>query len=59
MGDAEYLAANVDKRQPVEQWQRVMGYHRPVCFWNKGKQAEFAERKDFVESRAFASPVMA
>ncbi len=38
-----------EERQPVECWTRVMGYFRPVSHFNKGKQAEFAERKWFDE----------
>jgi len=30
-----------------EVWSRVMGYHRPVRQWNKGKQSEYKERKVF------------
>ena len=30
-----------------EVWSRVMGYHRPVRQWNKGKQEEYQERKVF------------
>lgn len=36
-------------RTPCEIWTRVMGYHRPISEFNKGKQAEFATRKCFVE----------
>lgn len=36
-------------RQIVEQWSRVMGYHRPVTAWNPGKQQEFKDRKMFEE----------
>ncbi len=36
-------------RQPCEIWTRVMGYHRPVSEWNKGKKSEFACRKHFIE----------
>jgi hypothetical protein len=28
----------------VEVYSRVSGYYRPISQWNKGKQAEFAER---------------
>lgn len=35
-------------RQPCEIWSRVMGYHRPVSEWNKGKKQEFASRKPYV-----------
>lgn len=32
---------------PAEVYTRVVGYYRPVQMWNKGKQAEYAERKVF------------
>ena len=41
-----------EERTRCEVWSRVMGYHRPVVGWNPGKQAEFAERKSFTESKA-------
>lgn len=41
-----------DERQPCEVWTRVMGYHRPVASFNKGKQGEYAERVCFDESSA-------
>jgi len=28
----------------TEVFSRVVGYHRPVKNWNKGKQAEFRDR---------------
>jgi anaerobic ribonucleoside-triphosphate reductase len=31
----------------TEIWSRVVGFYRPVKNWNKGKQSEFAERKEF------------
>jgi len=31
----------------TEVYSRVVGFHRPVRFWNKGKQEEFKERKVF------------
>ena len=37
------------ERQLCEIWTRVMGYHRPVSEFNKGKKAEFANRKTFTE----------
>lgn len=40
-----------EERQPCEVWTRVMGYHRPTTSFNIGKQAEFEERKYFVESK--------
>ena len=30
---------------PCEVYSRVSGYLRPVSQWNKGKQAEFNDRK--------------
>lgn len=38
-----------EERQPCEIWTRVMGYHRPVSSFNRGKQGEFHERKSFCE----------
>ena len=32
---------------PCEIWSRVVGYYRPVNSWNKGKQQEYKERKEF------------
>ncbi len=40
-----------EERQPCEVWTRVMGYHRPVASFNRGKQGEFAERKYFSEGK--------
>jgi ribonucleoside-triphosphate reductase len=35
----------------AEVWSRVVGFHRPVQSWNRGKQEEFKERIEFsVES---------
>ena len=33
--------------QETEVWSRVVGFHRPVQSWNKGKQEEFKERKEW------------
>lgn len=33
--------------QEAEVYSRVVGYIRPVKQWNKGKQAEFGDRKEF------------
>jgi hypothetical protein len=38
-----------EERQPCEIWTRVMGYHRPVSSFNRGKQGEFHERNSFRE----------
>ena len=48
----EDIKLSDEERQPCEIWTRVMGYHRPVSEFNKGKKEEFAERKCFVESKA-------
>ena len=34
-------------KQETEVYSRVVGYIRPVKQWNKGKQAEFKDRKEF------------
>lgn len=39
------------ERQPCEIWTRVMGYFRPLSEFNKGKKAEFLERKYFKEKK--------
>jgi anaerobic ribonucleoside-triphosphate reductase len=41
-----------DERQPCEIWTRVMGYHRPVSSFNRGKKGEFYERIYFNETAA-------
>lgn len=41
-----------EERTRCEVWTRVMGYHRPVSSFNKGKQGEHRERCFFVESRS-------
>lgn len=35
------------KRQECEVYSRVVGYLRPTKQWNKGKKAEFGDRKTF------------
>jgi len=32
---------------PCEVYSRVVGYFRPINFWNPGKQQEFEDRKTF------------
>ena len=39
------------ERTRCEIWSRVMGYHRPVHYWNAGKQQEHKDRTQFQESR--------
>ena len=38
-----------EERQQCEVWTRVMGYHRPVSYFNVGKKGEHAERVHFSE----------
>ncbi|MEE6207229.1 MAG: anaerobic ribonucleoside-triphosphate reductase [Alphaproteobacteria bacterium] len=40
------------ERTRCEIWTRVMGYHRPVESFNKGKKEEFYSRKCFTEEKA-------
>ncbi|VAW42541.1 hypothetical protein MNBD_GAMMA01-1041 [hydrothermal vent metagenome] len=40
---------NNKDRQKCEIWTRVMGYHRPVSEFNKGKKSEHKERLHFRE----------
>ena len=49
-GDPADVVLADSERQPCEVWSRCMGYHRPVSCWNKGKQAEHAERVFFTEA---------
>jgi len=37
------------ERTRCEVWTRVMGYHRPVSYFNTGKKAEHYSRKHFSE----------
>jgi len=46
---AEQITLTDEERQPCEVWTRVMGYHRPVSSFNRGKKSEYAERTCFVE----------
>ncbi|MCC7527389.1 MAG: hypothetical protein IT342_02630 [Candidatus Melainabacteria bacterium] len=56
----EHLKENIEcapeilndaERQRCEVWTRVMGYHRPVASFNRGKKSEHQERKHFRESQ--------
>jgi anaerobic ribonucleoside-triphosphate reductase len=48
------VALKDEERTRCEVWTRVMGYHRPVTSFNKGKQSEHRERQFFVEGRCSA-----
>lgn len=43
-----HMCPNCVIEQPTEVYSRVVGYIRPVEQWNKGKRAEFTDRKEFV-----------
>jgi len=43
-----------EERTRCEVWTRVMGYHRPVSAFNRGKLAEHAERTYFRQQPAGA-----
>ncbi len=38
-----------------EVFSRVVGYHRPVQNWNKGKKEEFSDRVEYDESVSLKS----
>jgi hypothetical protein len=42
-------------RTSCEVWTRVMGYHRPVSQFNRGKQSEHGERQHFEEKSSCSS----
>ncbi|MBP5353037.1 MAG: hypothetical protein J6Y91_04660 [Alphaproteobacteria bacterium] len=48
----EDIALTDAERQPCEVWTRVMGYHRPVSEFNRGKKSEYYSRKCFEEAKA-------
>ena len=48
-GEHRFCPRCDEERTPCEVWTRVMGYHRPVASFNRGKQGEYAERVCFVE----------
>lgn len=43
-----------EERTKCEIWTRVMGYHRPVDSFNRGKKSEFYARKCFTEEKALS-----
>ena len=50
--ELQNVALTDAERQPCEVWTRVMGYHRPVSEFNRGKKSEYYSRKCFTESKA-------
>lgn len=57
MSQENTITLDDSERQPCEIWTRVMGYFRPVNFFNKGKKTEYAERKCFSEKKAMKNAV--
>lgn len=47
--EQEEITLSDEERQPCEIWTRVMGYHRPISEFNKGKKSEYHARKCFIE----------
>jgi anaerobic ribonucleoside-triphosphate reductase len=52
MKNTEKIVLKDEERQACEVWTRVMGYHRPVSEFNRGKKGEHAERVHFREAVA-------
>jgi ribonucleoside-triphosphate reductase (formate) len=46
-----YTCPHCVVEQKTEVYSRVVGYIRPVDQWNKGKQAEFEDRKEYVVAK--------
>lgn len=52
--DINDIKLDDSERTVCEVWTRVMGYHRPVSEFNRGKKQEFYQRKCFTEEKAVA-----
>ncbi len=63
LAEAKSQLANV-RGTPTEVYSRIVGYYRSVKNWNRGKKAEYKERKTFVvdqdsaKTRATTGPSM-
>ncbi len=42
-------------KRECEVYSRVVGYYRPVQFWNTGKQEEFKDRLEYDEGNSINS----
>jgi ribonucleoside-triphosphate reductase len=42
----------------TEIYSRVAGYFRPVNQWNKGKQEEFAARREYILDSSYSDKVI-
>ena len=45
--DLKNMSPKQTQRQPCEVYSRVVGWLTPVKNWNKGKRAEYQDRKTF------------
>ena len=43
--------------EKAEVYTRIVGYFRPVQNWNKGKQAEYQDRKEYEERKSLEHPI--
>ena len=43
--------------EKAEVYTRIVGYFRPVQNWNKGKQAEYQDRKEYEEQKSLEHPI--
>lgn len=50
----EDIKLDDSERTKCEVWTRVMGYHRPLESFNRGKKSEFYARKCFTEEKVRA-----
>ena len=48
---------NETRKVICEVWSRCVGYYRPIRNFNKGKRAEFADRKVYDVAMALGEPV--
>jgi hypothetical protein len=48
----EDIKLDDSERTQCEVWTRVMGYHRPLESFNRGKKEEYYQRKCFTEEKA-------
>lgn len=45
------------KGKPTEVYTRIVGYHRNVANWNKGKKEEWQDRVEFKHKQEHLIPV--
>lgn len=50
-----FLCPECTIQQPCEVYSRIVGYLRPVQQWNKGKEQEFKDRKEYKITKAAVS----